>query len=64
MLNIYELDHTVIPQAKNNYFEVYAEDITKPLFSSEHIDNAVAFCYASGDNFTFHSLEAWEREHG
>lgn len=64
MLNIYEFDHTVIPQTKNNYFEVYGEDVINPLFSSEYLDNVIAYCYNTGDNFTFHSLEAWEREHG
>lgn len=66
MLNVYEFDGSVQPGAKGNHFEVYREtpDVIVPLFYAETLDEAVKFCYASGNNFTIHTLEAWEKEYG
>lgn len=65
MLNVYEFDASVQPGALSNHFEVYNEDDTlEPLFYAETLDTAVKFCYASGDNFTIHTLQAYYKEYG
>ena len=65
MLNIYEFDGSVQPGAKGNHYEVYDENkVIDLLFYAETLDEAVKFCYASGNNFTVNTLEAWEKEYG
>lgn len=65
MLNVYEFDASVQPGALANHFEVYDEDeVIKPLFYADDLDTAVKFCYAMGDNFTIHTLQAYYNEFG
>lgn len=65
MLNVYEFDASVQPGAQANHFEVYDEDeVVTPLFYAETLDKAVNFCYALGDNFTIHTIEAYYKEFG
>jgi hypothetical protein len=77
MFNIYEFDHSVMPGEMNDYFEVYSEsdsvnpiyrseylDEVNPIYRSEYLDEVVAFCYASGNEFTVHTLQAYYNENG
>jgi len=65
MFNIYEFDHSVMPGEMNDYFEVYSEsDSVNPIYRSEYLDEVVAFCYASGNEFTVHTLQAYYNENG
>ena len=65
MLNVYEFDASVMPGAVANHFEVYdEEEVLKPMFYAETLDKAVNFCYALGQNFTVHTLEAYYKEFG
>lgn len=59
MLNIYEYDHTALPGTKTNYFEVHLGSGYSPIFSTESLDRAVEFCYASGHNFTVHTVKSF-----
>ena len=65
MLNVYEFDASVQPGALQNHFEVYDEDeVIKPLYYAENLDEAVKFCYAMGDNFTVNTIKAYYKEFG
>jgi hypothetical protein len=64
-LRILEIGYSVSPGG-TDWYEVYdvEDDFTPPIFESEHLDEAVKFCYDSGYNFEVHTLAAWEREYG
>jgi hypothetical protein len=54
-----------MPEEMNDYFEVYSEsDLVNPIYRSEYLDEVVAFCYASGNDFTVHTLQAYYNENG
>lgn len=65
MLNVYEFDASVQPGAQSNHFEIYDEDeVINPMYYAETLDAAVKFCYASGQNFTIYTVQAYYNEYG
>lgn len=63
---IYEIDYSVSPGGINS-FEVYPDldnDYDTggyPLYETEHLANAVKFCYNNGVNFSFYGLAQYNK---
>jgi hypothetical protein len=60
-LEICEIDYSVSPGGVNS-FEVYSDPFDVPLFESESLTEAVAFCYNLGRDFTVRTLAQYYAE--